>query len=97
MTELQAKKTGSSQGLISAAFGLVIAQFIMTLFCYRDGLAEAFSWFVDFGYNINLLIGIGIMLCCGYFFGFAYNFLLNILTVQTPAPPVLHRGRAKVH
>ncbi len=69
MTELEAKKIGSKQGLISVLLGLLIAQLIMTYVFLDKGIINAFLWFISSGYNLNILIGIIIMLLCGHFYG----------------------------
>ena len=70
MTITEAKKIGSRQGLISVGLGLLIAQLIMTLLIYTDeGFIDAFLWFTDIDYWINILIGAVIMLACGHFYG----------------------------
>ena len=69
MTEVEAKKIGSRQALKSVGVGLLIAQLIMTWFSSDAGLLKGFLWFVSFGYNLNLAIGIVIMLLAGHLFG----------------------------
>ena len=70
MTITEAKKIGSRQGLISVGLGLLIAQLIMTLLISTDeGFIDAFLWFTDIDYWINILIGVVIMLACGHFYG----------------------------
>jgi hypothetical protein len=69
MTEVEAKKIGSRQGLKSVGVGLLIAQLIMTWFSSDAGLLKGFLWFVTFSYNINLIIGVIIMLLSGQLFG----------------------------
>jgi hypothetical protein len=63
MTEIEAKKIGSKQGLFSVGIGLLIAQLIMTLF------SSDFSWFTSASFKLNLAIGIMIMLLSGHAFG----------------------------
>jgi hypothetical protein len=63
MTEIEAKKIGSKQGLLSVGIGLFIAQLIMTLF------SSDFFWFTDASFKLNLAIGIMIMLTSGHIFG----------------------------
>ena len=70
MTNENAKKIGSKQGLISAGLGLLIAQLIMTSFISIDkDFAEAFFWFNSIDYKLNIIIGGGIMLFCGHLYG----------------------------
>lgn len=70
MTITEAKRIGSRQGLISAGVGLLIAQFIMVLmFSIDKEPIEAFLWFTDFEYSLNIVIGVTIMFICGYFYG----------------------------
>ncbi len=69
MTEIEAKKIGSRQGLISVGLGLLIAQFIMTWFSSDNGIVKGFFWFTSFSYNSNLIIGGIIMLISGHIFG----------------------------
>ena len=69
MTEIEAKKIGSRQGLISVGIGLLIAQLIMTWFSSDNGIINGFFWFTSFSYNLNLIIGAIIMLLCGHIFG----------------------------
>ena len=69
MTEEKAKQIGIRQGLISVGVGLLIAQLIMTFLSSEKGLLNGFLWFIDFHYNLNLVICIVIMATCGYFFG----------------------------
>lgn len=63
MTEIEAKKIGSKQGLLSVGIGLLIAQLIMTLF------SSNFFWFTSASFKLNLAIGITIMLLSGHVFG----------------------------
>ena len=63
MTEIEAKKIGSKQGLLSVGIGLLIAQLIMTLF------SSNFFWFTSANFKLNLAIGIIIMLLSGHLFG----------------------------
>lgn len=70
MNKKNAKRIGSKQGLISAGLGLLIAQLIMTTFVSLDkDFVEAFFWFTSIDYKLNILIGGGIMLFCGHFYG----------------------------
>lgn len=70
MTEIEAKKIGSRQGLISVGIGLIIAQLIMTALISSDeGFLKAFFWFTTIDYKLNILIGAIIMLLCGHIFG----------------------------
>lgn len=69
MTEIEAKKIGSRQGLISVGIGLLIAQLIMTWISSDNGIFQGFFWFTTFSYNLNLLIGAFIMLLSGHIFG----------------------------
>jgi len=69
MTELDARKIGSRQGLISVGLGLLIAQLIMTWVSSDNGILNGFLWFTSFSYNLNILIGVVIMLLCGHFYG----------------------------
>jgi hypothetical protein len=74
-----AKKIGSRQGLISVITGILIAQFIMTSFIAKDkGWFKAFFWITDTGYWLNILIGVGVMLVCGHFFGQLAGILILI-------------------
>lgn len=69
MTEVEAKKIGSRQGLIFVIVGLLIAQFIMVWFSSDNSIIEGFFWFTTFNYNFNVIIGILIMLISGHLFG----------------------------
>ena len=70
MTERDAKRIGSKQGLISVGLGLLIAQLIMTAMISSDkGLFKAFFWFTEIEYKLNIFIGAIIMLLCGHFYG----------------------------
>ena len=69
MTEIEAKKIGSRQGLISVGIGLLIAQLIMTWLSSDNGIINGFFWFTTFSYNLNLIIGALIMLVSGHVFG----------------------------
>ena len=70
MTERDAKRIGSKQGLISVGFGLLIAQLIMTTLISSDqGFLKAFFWFTTIDYKLNIFIGAIIMLACGHFYG----------------------------
>ena len=69
MTEFEAKKIGSRQGLISVGLGILIAQLIMTSASSQNGIVNSFLWFTSFRYNLNILIGIIIMLLSGHYFG----------------------------
>lgn len=69
MTEIEAKRIGSRQGLISVGIGLFIAQLIMTWFSSDNGIVNGFFWFTTFSYNLNLIIGAVIMLISGHLFG----------------------------
>ncbi|HJW17340.1 MAG TPA: hypothetical protein VJ499_09465, partial [Flavisolibacter sp.] len=70
MTEVDAKRIGSNQGLISVGLGLLIAQFIMTAIISPDkGFFKAFFWVATIDYKMNIFIGAIIMLLCGHFYG----------------------------
>jgi hypothetical protein len=69
MTETEAKKIGSRQGLICVGLGLLIAQLIMTWMTSDDGIIKGFLWFTTINYKLNILIGAIIMLLCGHFYG----------------------------
>lgn len=69
MTETEAKRIGSIQGLISVGIGLAIAQLIMTFISSDEGFFKAFFWFTTISYKLNIFIGAIIMLLCGHFFG----------------------------
>jgi hypothetical protein len=70
MTEVEAKKIGSRQGIISVVVGLIIAQLIMTFLSTSDeGFIKAFFWFSTISYKLNIFIGAIIMLLCGHFYG----------------------------
>ena len=70
MTENEAKKIGSQQGLICAGLGIVIAQLIMTAMISSDqNFLKAFLWFTRVNYKLNLFIGVVILLLCGHFYG----------------------------
>ena len=70
MTEVEAKKIGSRQGLICAGLGVLIAQLIMTGMILSDqNFFKAFFWFTRVNYKLNLFIGVIILLLCGHFYG----------------------------
>jgi len=70
ITPNQAKKIGSRQALISVLLGLLIANLIMMRFgSWSEGFFKAFFWIVDVGYFANILVGVGLMLVFGHFFG----------------------------
>jgi hypothetical protein len=70
MTEKEAKKIGSKQGLISAGLGLLIAQLIMTTLISSDkGFFRAFFWFTTIDYKLNIFVGAIIMLLSAHIFG----------------------------
>lgn len=69
MNEIEAKKIGSRQGVLSVGMGLLIAQLIMTWFSSGNGIVQGFFWFTTFSYNLNIVIGAIIMLISGHFFG----------------------------
>lgn len=69
MTEIEAKKIGSRQALIAVGYGLLIAQLIMTWISSENGIVIGFFWFTNFSYNLNLMIGVVIMLLSGHLFG----------------------------
>jgi len=70
MTEVEAKKIGSRQGLIAVGLGLLIAQLIMTFLISSDkGFVKAFLWFTTIDYKLNILVGACVMLVSGHFFG----------------------------
>ncbi|MEJ8818218.1 hypothetical protein [Lacibacter sp. H407] len=70
MTETEAKKIGSRQGLVCAGLGLFIAQLTMTTMISSDqNLFKAFFWFTRVNYKLNLFIGVIILLLCGHFYG----------------------------
>jgi multisubunit Na+/H+ antiporter MnhB subunit len=70
MTESEAKKIGSRQGLICSGLGVFIAQFIMTaMISYDQTFLRALFWFTRVNYKLNLFIGIILLLLCGYFYG----------------------------
>ena len=65
-----AEKIGSRQGLISVGIGVLIAQLIMTyMMSIGKGWAQAFFWFTDTKYVLNVFIGVLIMFIAGYFLG----------------------------
>jgi hypothetical protein len=70
LTETEAKKIGSRQGLIFAGLGVLIAQLIMTAMISSDqSFFKAFFWFTKVSYKLNIFIGIIILLLCGHFYG----------------------------
>ena len=70
MTEAEAKKIGSRQGLIYSGLGVVIAQSIMTaMFSSDQNFFKAFFWVTSVNYKLNLLVGIIILLLSGHFYG----------------------------
>ena len=70
MTDDNAKQIGAKQGLISVFIGIIIAQLIMTLiFSLDDGFIDALFWITKVDYWYHILIGILIMILCGYYFG----------------------------
>jgi hypothetical protein len=70
MTEVEARKIGSRQGLICSGLGVLIAQLIMTAMISSDqGFFKAFFWFARVNYKLNLFVGIVILLLCGHFYG----------------------------
>lgn len=70
MTEREAKKIGSRQGLIAVGLGLLIAQLLMTaLLSSYQGFFKAIFWFTTIDYKLNIFIGAAIMLACGHFYG----------------------------
>lgn len=70
MTIIEAKKIGSQQGLISVGIGISIAQLIMTWLISSDkGWIKAFFWIIETDYWMNILIGVGIMIASGHFYG----------------------------
>jgi hypothetical protein len=70
MTERDAKRIGSKQGVISVVLGLLIAQLIMTvMIASDDSFFKAFFWFTSIDYKLNILIGAIIMLLCGHIYG----------------------------
>lgn len=69
MTIQEAKKIGSNQALKSVVIGIVIAYLIMSLLSSDSGFLKALLWFTTINYKLNLLIGVIIMLVCGYYLG----------------------------
>lgn len=69
MVRDHAIRIGRAEAFKSVTIGLVIAQLIMTLFSLGKGFFRAIFWFVDFGYQINLLIAIIAIYLCAYLFG----------------------------
>lgn len=70
MTEAEAKRIGSRQGLFCSGLGIVIAQLIMTAMISSDeGFIKGFFWFAKVDYKLNLFIGAAILLLCGHFYG----------------------------
>ena len=70
MTEAEAKKIGSRQGLICSGLGVLIAQLIMTAMISSDqNIFKAFFWFTSVNYKLNLFVGVVILLLCGHFYG----------------------------
>lgn len=69
MNKDQAKKIGKTQALKSVCWGLLIAQLMMTWLSSDQGLINAFFWFLDFNYQLNVIVGVTIMLLCGYYYG----------------------------
>jgi len=60
---------GRIEALKYVTVGLLIAQLIMMLVYYRQGLVDSFLWFSDVGYQINLVIAIAEIYFCAYIFG----------------------------
>lgn len=70
MTDRQrAMHIGRNAAIKYVTFGLLIAQLIMMLVYYRQGLVDSFLWFSDFGYHINLVIAIAAIYFCAYILG----------------------------
>jgi len=70
MTLAEAKKIGGRQGLICAVTGIVIAQVMMTLLVSTDGgFRKGFFWFIGLGMDLNIIVGMLIMVSCGYVYG----------------------------
>lgn len=70
MTIAEAKKIGGGQGLICAVTGIAIAQVMMTLLVSTDaGFMKGFFWFIGLGMDVNIIVGILIMILCGYVYG----------------------------
>lgn len=70
ITPNQARKIGSRQALISVLLGLLIANLIMMRFgSLSEGFIKAFFWFTDASILLNILVGVGLMLGFGHFFG----------------------------
>jgi len=69
MTVDKAEYIGSKNAIISLLSGLLIAQCIMMYFSFGDSLITSFLWFVEFGYGLNILIGVIIGLVTSHYFG----------------------------
>lgn len=70
MTEAEAKKIGSRQGLICSALGVLTAQLIMTaMLSSNQNVYTAFFWFTTVNFKFNLIVGVVILLLCGHFYG----------------------------
>ena len=70
MTVAEAKRTGSTQALIAGGAGIVIAQFIMTLFYGSErSLIDRLCGFWGEGHAANILIGIAILLTFAHIYG----------------------------
>jgi hypothetical protein len=69
MIRNRAIKIGRVEAFKSVTIGLLIAQLIMTLFSSGKGFIRSFLWFMEFSYQINLVIAIVAIYLCAYVFG----------------------------
>lgn len=69
MDEKRAKGIGSKQGIIAVTLGLVIAQAMMILLSFENGIIKAIFWFDDFNDVLSICIVVPIVYLCGHYFG----------------------------
>jgi len=69
MDSRKAKSLGSKAGLKAVTMGLVIAEFIMTIFSWDEGIFKAIFWFANYDYLLNIVFAVIIFFLCGHFFG----------------------------
>lgn len=69
MTEIEAKKIGSSKGLLCVVLAIILAYIMSILISLKEGFPNSFFWLEEIPFKLNLFVGLTIMLLSGYYFG----------------------------
>lgn len=70
MTLKEANKIGSRLAIKAVLIGILIAYLIMSLLVSTgEGYKDAFLWFLDINFGLNVFFGVGVMILSGHFIG----------------------------